>query len=182
MVEEWRPVEDWVGEYEVSNLGRVRSVPRQIFVAAGGGNGAHYRKSGGLILKATSVAGNYLAVTLSRSGLRVCRLVHNLVCIAFHGPRPSGHEAAHADGVRTNNRADNLRWATPLDNTHDKFDHGTMTMGEEHPNALLAEADVVNIRKLLKRKGLTEIGKMYGVSKHCIYDIKVGKSWKHVTD
>lgn len=53
-------------------------------------------------------------------------LVHRLVCIAFHGPKPSeAHQVRHLNGVRSDNRADNLRWGTAAENAADRKLHGT---------------------------------------------------------
>lgn len=64
-------------------------------------------------------------------GKRVNRFIHNLVCEAFHGPRP-GHwtewHACHTNGDPLDNRAKNLRWATPRENNwDDQIRHGTHT-------------------------------------------------------
>ncbi|WP_449411892.1 HNH endonuclease signature motif containing protein [Methylobacterium komagatae] len=60
----------------------------------------------------------YPTVSLARDGFGHRRLVHRLVCEAFHGPAPTPeHQVAHADGTRWNARADNLRWATRTENT-----------------------------------------------------------------
>ncbi|WP_208609489.1 HNH endonuclease signature motif containing protein [Streptomyces atriruber] len=51
---------------------------------------------------------------------------HFLVCVAFHGPRPTAsHQVAHGDGDPTNNRPCNLRWATPAENSAGAVRHGT---------------------------------------------------------
>lgn len=54
------------------------------------------------------------------------RRLHRLVCEAFHGPEPQpGMDAAHNDGDRRNNHANNLRWATRAENIADQWSHGT---------------------------------------------------------
>lgn len=53
-------------------------------------------------------------------------LVHRLVCEAFHGPAPEATmDVAHNNGNRTDNRAENLRWATRAENIADQRKHGT---------------------------------------------------------
>lgn len=47
-----------------------------------------------------------------------------IVCETFHGPRPPGQQAAHNNGDKLDNRAANLRWATPSGNALDKARHG----------------------------------------------------------
>jgi hypothetical protein len=54
------------------------------------------------------------------------RDVHRLMCEAFHGPPPSDDAVVrHLNGIRTDNRPENLRWGTPAENTADMLRHGT---------------------------------------------------------
>ncbi|SDN35029.1 NUMOD4 motif-containing protein [Geodermatophilus siccatus] len=113
MREQWKPVRG-VPAYNVSNLGRVRSRrrSREPVVLAGW----------------ISDTNGYRHVWLCTDAGKTCRTVHTLVCEAFHGPRPRGHEARHLDGDSQNNRADNLRWGTPSQNRLDSVRHGTHRM------------------------------------------------------
>ena len=150
--EEWRTVAGWP-EYEVSNLGRVRRV-------------------GAGVLKATPARNGYPRVTLCRSGRNHYQHVHVLVCVAFHGAKPSiVHEVAHADGQRTNVRADNLRWATFSENMRDKQRH---LMAKKK----LTAADVQEIRRSL-REGISarSLAKKYNVDKANVARIRDGKIW-----
>lgn len=116
--EEWREIRGWEGLYEVSNLGRIRSVPREQVRLSKGGNPSVYRY-GYKLLRPGQNHNGYLLVRLSdmTNGRQQTAKVHRLVCEAFHGPQPGwDHEVAHNDHVRDNNAADNLRWATHRDN------------------------------------------------------------------
>ena len=120
MEEIWKPVSD-VDGYEVSNLGRVRSIPRLVNVAGGG-----QRLAPSKMLKPwrSSDNGNragHLTVSLGR-GIR-CR-VHHLVLEEFVGPRPPGMLALHRDGDSSNNTVENLYWGTYSENMHDSVKHG----------------------------------------------------------
>lgn len=72
---------------------------------------------------------NYLQITItsnrSPTGKQLKVYAHDLVCTAFHGPRPEGKEVAHEDGDPLNNRADNLSWKTHAENQLDIRRHGT---------------------------------------------------------
>jgi len=119
MSESWRPVPGWEALYEVSDAGRVRSIPREV----AGGNGSRAVRGGRVLRIATS--GGYAHVSLSNGALKKTARVHVLVASAFLGARPPGMNACHQDGDATNNAATNLRWDTQAENIHDKARHGT---------------------------------------------------------
>ena len=172
---EWRQVPNWP-EYEVSNLGDIRPV---------GGR-----------LKRQSIANDYghLCVVLRRDKKPTRHLVHRLICAAFHGPSPQpGMQVAHGDGVPTNNRPENLRWATNQENADDRKIHGTDPVGSKNPNAKLSEEQVSEIIIRVKtlprssggariRKGaLPALAAEYGVTHSCLKQIMGGTNWAHVS-
>ena len=129
VIETWKQVVGFEGAYEVSDLGRVRSMPRQALkLIHGKAVIVNYK---GSILKARPVHHGYLHVSL---GARNDRYIHILVLEAFVGACPSGHQSAHDDGNAGNNMLSNLSWKTPLDNSHDKYRHGTALFGDRNPN------------------------------------------------
>ena len=118
--EKWLPVVGYEGDYEVSDLGRVRSLDR--FDARG------HRIQGrmlSLVAQAASGPSSRRTVSLHRGGRQSTRLVHHLVLEAFVGDRPDGTEACHWDGDPSNNELSNLRWDSHKANEADKFRHGT---------------------------------------------------------
>lgn len=117
--EEWRPVVDWEGHYEVSNQGRVRSLDRTVERSDG-----VKRNIKGRLLKPYCSQNNYPRVSLTAGPRRKWRRVHTLVLEAFVGPRPKGLVACHGDGDPMNARLENLRWDTPSANNYDLVAHG----------------------------------------------------------
>ena len=118
MTEEWRPVVGFEGLYEVSSRGRVRSLDRRVNTSSG------TRLSRGQVLKGKRKNG-YQEVSLGRNGSRNFRLVHRLVCEAFHGPAPEGKPwVLHRDGDKSNNTPGNLYWGDPKQNAQDMITHG----------------------------------------------------------
>jgi NUMOD4 motif-containing protein/HNH endonuclease len=112
----WLPVTGYEGRYEVSSLGRIRTL-----VKVG-------RKARGGLLKPFP-KGSYRAVKLYLNGTSRTIGVHQLVLTAFRGPCPAGREGCHNDGEAANNVLANLRWDTRSANTLDAVRHGT------HPQA-----------------------------------------------
>lgn len=107
--------------------------------------------------------------------------VHTVVCIAFHGPRPEGMMVRHLDGNPLNNKASNLCWGTQQENEADKKRHGTATIGERHPSAVLTEQQVIKIRSHSQRRGIgAELAREYGISETAVSYIRNGKTWRHL--
>lgn len=130
MSEEWRPVVGYEGYYEVSNLGRVRSLSRMIHSASGQ---SPYLMRGRI--KKPSLAQGYPLVNLSVGGESRTHLVHRLVAIAFIGEGEPGTEVCHIDGDRANPVVHNLYWGTRAENLADSIAHGTwnnQNVGKTH--------------------------------------------------
>lgn len=136
-------------------------------------------------LKGFPNPGGYLLFNTYQGGKYRTFSFHQVVCEAFHGPRPTqGHQVCHGDGDLRNNRADNLRWGTSTENHADQKRHGTRmdNRGEKHPNAKLTAQQVRAIREQYAAGGVTQIGLAaeYGVSYGTIGPILLRETWKHV--
>lgn len=156
--EEWRPTQ--FDGYWVSSLGRVRG---RTWV----------------ILKPYTTVLGYAVV---HCGHLNPRGVHALVCEAFHGPPPTaGMHAAHHNGKPLDNRPDNLRWATPLENIgQDRLRHGTVPRGENHAHAKLTQEKASAIRAQLPgpRGIINRLAREYGVTKTVITNIRDNITWR----
>lgn len=180
----WRPVVGFP-DYAVSSKGRVkRAVPDA-------------RNHTCRVIVPWIGNHRYETVGLSVGGKVHRRLVHRLVCEAFHGPAPTAaHQAAHCDGTRRNNAAANLRWATRSENMADCLIHGTRAAGprhgrtlspektprgERHGHAKLQTEDIQAIRSASREPGSGRaLARTYGVSAATISLIRAGKIWRHV--
>lgn len=183
MREEWRDVPGWVGYYQVSSEGRVRSLDRRCLVVNRFGND-EWRRHKGVVLKATIGPNGYATVSFTRpGGERIYRTVHSLVAECWFGPCLSGMEVCHRDGVRSNNAVGNLRHGTRSSNALDRHQHGTMNLahGESHFFHKLTETDVRWVRAnegaLTQRAMAEALGVTHGV----VGAILRGQAWKHVT-
>lgn len=174
------------GSYEVSNLGRVRSLDRvkecKHWDHYNGRIIKEMRRFRGQVLRpGPQSPSGHLSVAIGKGN---SRLVHALVLEAFVGPCPDGRECCHADDNPSNNRLDNLRWGTRSDNLLDAVRNGKKPVGERSPRAKLRTHDVQGIKARLKadsRRGvLACLGREYRISWAVIRDIRDGKTWKSV--
>lgn len=183
MMAEWRIIADFP-DYQVSEDGEiVRVVP----------DARDHRLTGKPLKQAISKSG-YAKLTLCNAGQAKNARVNRIVCAAFHGPAPSPlHHAAHNDGNRLNNCANNLRWVEGKENEQDKRLHGTAAIGDRHWSKLrpecrargtahglakLTEADVRAIRADPRQQ--RHIAQAYGVTQRTIWAIKIRNTWGHV--
>lgn len=134
MEEIWKDVVGYEGYYEVSNLGNVRSVDREIVKS----DGVVQPRRARAMAKSLNTDG-YLTVKLSKDGKSERIAVHRLVALAFI-PNPNRlSDVNHIDFDRTNSRVDNLEWISHKENVHYTIDAGRHhcnrdLFGENNPN------------------------------------------------
>lgn len=175
--EEWRPVTDFEGYYEVSNLGRVRSLTRRR--KSRHKHGAIHK---GRVIRLGTHTNGYKFIPLRVDRVACYRRVHRVVLEAFVGRCPNGMNCCHKDGDKSNNRLDNLRWDTQRANALDKRKHGTDNRGTKHWNSKLTEDDIREIRRLIKTDvwNARKLAIHYGITESCMSNILHRKTWKHV--
>ena len=122
----WKDVLGYEGIYQVSNFGKVVSLPR-VWVS---GNGV-LRKHGGCVLS-QNIGRGYFRVKLSKDGIKEIISVHRLVAKAFIENNNNLETVNHKDGNKLNNNADNLEWMTSGDNTRHAHEKGLTKQGKEH--------------------------------------------------
>lgn len=178
MNEEWRAIPGYEGKYQVSSLGRVRSLQRVAIRRGGRGTSTRIR---GHLLRAVSNGRGYWSVRLWNRNSESCQYVHRLVLLAFVGEPPCGFQACHNNGARADNRLVNLRWDSIENNHADKVRHGTVGNGERARAAKLSAEKVAVIRRLLA-DGTSQhsVACRYGVKQSSISDINTGRTWKHI--
>jgi hypothetical protein len=115
-MENWRAVVGYEGIYEVSDLGRVRSLNRVT---------SHGHRRAGRVMRPVVAPRGYVLVNLWRENRSRMWLVHRLVLTAFVGEAPPETEGRHLDGDSGNNALTNLMWGTHSENQYDQVTHGT---------------------------------------------------------
>lgn len=118
MQEIWKDIEDYEGLYQVSDVGRVRSLDRYVHHSCGG-----KAKLKGIIKRLTPDKDGYLLVGLSGNGEKpTAGKVHRLVAISFIENPENKPTINHKDGDKSNNHKDNVEWATRSENTRHAID------------------------------------------------------------
>lgn len=156
--EQWRLAPSLGGRYMISARGELKHVKRN-----------RLRRIG------LSKAG-YPETTIRRhdgKGGQRRYNIHILVAEAFLGPRPKGMFINHINGIKSDNRAENLEYVTPQENA----DHASRT-GLLSVFTKLTVGDVIAIRS--SSKGYKTLAREFGVSKKVIFQIRKRLTWKHV--
>ncbi len=178
MDEIWKDITGYENKYLVSNFGRVKSL-----------DCTHERATKGTftipgrVMAGSKDTRGYPQMLLAKNGNKKTIKVHRLVASAFI-PNPDNKRTInHINGIRTDNRVENLEWATDSENIKHAFATGLMVgmKGEKHPLTKLSNENIREIRLLIAcgKRGV-DIAKAYNVNPCVISAIKKNKSWKHV--
>lgn len=175
-IEIWKSVVGLEGYYEVSNLGRVRSIDR---VVQGGRWGTEKRK--GQDKMACIDKYGYPKVGLWKNGSLLTITVHRLVATAFIPNKENKATVNHIDGCKTNNIVSNLEWATNKENKVHAAINGLTARGIENAGVKITESSVIRAREL-RDLGWTyeKIGKEIGVHMSHARRIVLRLNWKHL--
>lgn len=163
-METWLPIAGFEGLYEVSSDGQIRTHRRQ---------GTNSR-----VLVGREHNG-YRRVDLYKRRKRHPRYIHALVLEAFSGARPIGYEACHSNGVRSDNRVENLRWGSRSENCEDSRIHGTLARGSRNGRSRLSEDQVKHIYADSRPSKI--VAADYRITAGTVRDIKRGASWAWLT-
>jgi hypothetical protein len=181
MNELWKAIPGYEGFYEVSSLGRVKSLARKC-------NHPFRKNLKEKILKNRMSSGGHVAVVLCDDKHRVYGPVHRLVLQAFVGPCPPNMECCHNNGIPDDNRVENLRWDTRRSNHLDRMKHGVWVqnkvipcLGEAARHSKLKNEDVRRIREAaLFGARKSDLSRAYEIKQSHIIDIIKRRAWRHI--
>jgi hypothetical protein len=169
--EKWRDVADYEGLYIVSDVGRLYSINRGLFMRLSMNGRGYY----------------HTAIGTKDTGYRKIR-IHAVVSRAFIGECPEGKEVNHKNGIKSDNRASNLEYVVHSRNVQHAYDIGLRKrIGGEHGKHTLTEKDVRRVRRRYrdlgsKRHGfIKQVADEYEVTPTCIWSIVHNKVWPNVT-
>ena len=161
----WKDIPNYEGCYQVSNLGRVKSLN-------------YKRTCKEVILKTGQNSQGYLRVVLRKDGNSITNKVHRLVMLAFIGE--SDLEVNHINGIKADNRLENLEYCSRSENIQHAYDTGLRARGENHYGSKLTRACAERIK--YGHQGMTQraIAEIYGIDQSIVSVIRSGKTWKHI--
>jgi hypothetical protein len=166
-IEKWADTQ--IDDYQVSDQGRVRS---------------YKGKNARILSPAKDKKQGYLHVNLSDNGRMRYIRIHRLVIISFFGLPEPGQEVNHKNGIKDDNRLDNLEYVTRSQNIRHSIDvlgHKTGACGERHGRTKLTNTDIITIRERCASGGeYATISREYGLTDVAIGKIARGETWQNV--
>jgi hypothetical protein len=175
MSENWKPVVGWEDFYEVSDMGRVRSLDR---VAV------NSRNRHGRILSPKPRKSGYVYVHFRNPNESQHIPVHRLVAKAFI-PNPLNlpqvNHKTPGKAARSDNRASKLEWVTSARNVQHGFEHGRIgPKGSKNGQSILNTKQIIEIRQQYA-EGTSQptLAAVFNVSNRTISKIVLGQRWKH---
>lgn len=176
----WKNIIGYEGSYQVSNLGRVKSLARKK------SNQYNSFDKKEMILKPRYSTKGYIHAMLYKDGKSKSFCVHRLVLSAFDRLPKGKEQCNHINGIKDDNRLENLEWTNNSDNQLHAFRMGLNKprRGEDNNKSKLTGKQVKEVRKDykfgVKGFGATILAKKYNVSKQAILKIVRNEHWKHL--
>ena len=170
--EVWKDVKNYEGIYQVSNLGKVRSLDRMV-----NSSNNFKRFCKGSLLKNSFDKDGYCKVNLKSNSKGNSQRVHRLVAMSFICNPNDKPQVNHINGIKNDNRVENLEWCTLKENRQHAYDtglqNGKSREGEKNNFNKLSKDEINEIRKLYIPYKMTNrmIAKKYNVTTGCIQSI-----------
>jgi len=166
MKETYKDIDGYEGIYQVSNLGNVKSL----------------KYGNEKVLKNYLSCTGYYKVSLCVNFKAKSFNTHRLIAKSFIPNPDNKPQINHINGIRNDNRLDNLEWVTSKENMQHAHDTGLIitSKGEQRSLSKLTEKEVLEIRKIGKSKTQIELSRIYNVDQSLISYVLNNKIWKHI--
>jgi hypothetical protein len=174
--EQWLSCPNYEDSYEVSSLGRVRSIDRV--------SGSRPGITKGKILTQTANRKKYLEVRLFKNSKCIPKIVHRLVAKAFIANSHNLKQVNHIDGDKSNNIVTNLEWITNSENQKHAYKLGLQPsrIGENNSNTKITDKDVTLLKQLYNSgMSIVEVSSSININVSIIRQIIYGRTWKSNT-
>lgn len=166
MKEIWKDVLEFKGIYQVSNIGRVRSLDRDVKAKTG-----RIKHTRGKILAISHFPNGYCYVNFCVKGIGTSQILHRLVAKAFI-PNPNNKaEVNHKDEDINNNIIDNLEWLTSKENAN----YGTRNKRVSEKLSIKVVQLTKNLELIRIYDSCTKAGNTIGVGEECVIRVCKGK-------
>ena len=163
--EVWKDIPDCEG-YQVSNKGNVKS----------------FKRENPRMLKTSLCSMGYPMVGLSINGKTKSKRVHRIVAETFISNPEGKPNINHINGIKTDNRVENLEWCTQKENIHHSEKNGLAkhARGEKNGLSKLSSEDVFIIKTEMKNDSVKKICEAFNISSGTVSKIRNNKMWKHI--
>ena len=170
-MEMWKDVINYYGKYIISSNGVIKSVARK-------------NRLNDKIKKQRKDKDGYMIVNLHSDGKTKTLKVHRLLAEAFIYNPLNKPQVNHINGIKNDNRLQNIEWATQSENMQHSYDNGLTkaSVGEKNGNSKLTTKDVEDMKKLRKFMTYQELANVFSVSICQAHRIINNKRWKHVKE
>lgn len=173
-----KPIKEFEEFYEVDEKGNIYSLPRLMktpttqYLSKEKKLKPYFNKKG------------YLIVDLRKRNIRKCKTVHRIVAETFIPNVENKPQINHKNGIKTDNRVENLEWCNNSENQIHAFANNLQKGNFEHHNSKLKLEDVLyiknNYQKNKKGYGMRCMAKRFNVSVTSIQQILQGKSYRNI--
>lgn len=178
-IEEWKDIPGYKGIYQASNLGRIKSLSRIVYLPKRKIN----RRQKEIILTFNPKTKQYPKVSLHNNSEHEVRTIHNIIGLLFV-PNPNKLPFLnHKNGIKTDPRACNLEWCSHLENIRHAFKNGLIPSGEDNHKAKLSNNIVLAIKRLYRinpKVNQSAIARKLGVQRSIINGIVKKRKWNYV--
>lgn len=164
MVEQWRDIPCYEGFYQASTFGNIKRL---------------YKSGKEKILKPSLKTNGYLIVSLSKNNTRKSFDVHRLVAQVFIPNTENKSQVNHKNGIKTDNRVENLEWITPLENMSHAVSMGLTAQGEKNRLAKISNELAKFIRENPDNLTGRQLASMFNLKPQSITQIQTGKTFKN---
>jgi len=188
----WKDINGYEGLYQISSLGRVKSFAK---VKTGKRPSRGYYCGREIYMSICDNGRGYMFVSIRCGSKKKNKYIHRLLAQHFIPNPQNKPQVNHINGIKSDNRIENLEWVTERENAIHAFKNGYLhqlpkmqklaseaTRGEQNTRSILKDIDIPIIFKMNKAGHIqSSIAKHFGVCRATIGYVLNRKTWNHVS-